>query len=432
MRCLCVFEGEYNMENSLDFTVALEDEFYSVVDQKDFLDKDAESIYNYLNSKVKSIPFCDYLKRYILRKLNYDIDINSVELKFYQNYIINSFNDNMTPKSFTETSTKTSVITKNWLQQSSVSRNVIFLLGFGLNMTVDEVSEFLVNVQNEHNFNFKNPFEVVCWYCYSHNLKYPDFLRITQRYRADLQDNKISDFDSTIAVKDKFIQINNEDDLIRRLQSLNLQNKGKYFSTTARQYFDKLYDNVRRIIAEQKTNDEKDLIDRKATLYLNRIENSEKISLEEKAQRAKIIRQTAKKYTISDVTEGDVEKCICCGIPFDEKGNLLKHSCSSLATQFHNKRMSRQHLRDIILGRTDVDRFDLITLNFYIFAVKNEKNNKKRYIDFIESTNSILKNCNMGELYVANPYECFLMMCILSDCPMGTYSDVLELSYKKS
>ena len=110
----------------------------------------------------------------------------------------------------------------------------------------------------------------------------------------------------------------------------------------------------------------------------------------------------------------------------------MKYSYSTLATQFHNKRMSRQHLRDILIGKTDVDRFDLITLNFYIHAMSDEANNKRRYISFVESTNDILKKCYMGELYVANPYECFLLMCILSDCPMGTYSDVLELSYQRA
>ena len=38
----------------------------------------------------------------------------------------------------------------------------------------------------------------------------------------------------------------------------------------------------------------------------------------------------------------------------------------------------------------------------------------------------------MGEIYLANPYETFLLMCMLSDYPMGTYSDVLELSYRQA
>jgi hypothetical protein len=36
----------------------------------------------------------------------------------------------------------------------------------------------------------------------------------------------------------------------------------------------------------------------------------------------------------------------------------------------------------------------------------------------------------MGELYLANPYECFLLMCIVSDAPFPTYSEVLAQSFE--
>ena len=76
------------MGNNLDFTIAMENDFYSVVDNADFLNKDAEAIYEYLCNKAKPIPFCDYLKRYILRKLNRDADVNFFDLKFYQTAIV--------------------------------------------------------------------------------------------------------------------------------------------------------------------------------------------------------------------------------------------------------------------------------------------------------------------------------------------------------
>ena len=64
--------------------------------------------------------------------------------------------------------------------------------------------------------------------------------------------------------------------------------------------------------------------------------------------------------------------------------------------------------------------------------MRNEKSAKQRCFDFIENTNQKLRGCNMGEIYLANPYETFLLMCMLSDYPMGTYSDVLELSYRQA
>ena len=76
----------------------------------------------------------------------------------------------------------------------------------------------------------------------------------------------------------------------------------------------------------------------------------------------------------------------------------------------------------------------MITLNFLIYAEQADSipNAKKRYSQFIESTNQILHSCSMGPLYVTNPYECFVLMCILSVSPLETYADVMEMSYSEN
>ena len=50
----------------------------------------------------------------------------------------------------------------------------------------------------------------------------------------------------------------------------------------------------------------------------------------------------------------------------------------------------------------------------------------------MKSTNDILEKCWMGQMYIQNPYECFVLMCMLSDDPLGTYADVWELSYDEA
>ena len=57
------------------------------------------------------------------------------------------------------------------------------------------------------------------------------------------------------------------------------------------------------------------------------------------------------------------------------------------------------------------------------------ENPQKRFSEFVGYTDSILEDCSMGKLYIANPYECFLLLCILTDCPLGTYAEVFEKSY---
>ena len=50
---------------------------------------------------------------------------------------------------------------------------------------------------------------------------------------------------------------------------------------------------------------------------------------------------------------------------------------------------------------------------------------------FTEETNGLLSSCGFGELYAALPYDCFLMLCLLAEDPMMTYTDVWERSYSK-
>ena len=54
---------------------------------------------------------------------------------------------------------------------------------------------------------------------------------------------------------------------------------------------------------------------------------------------------------------------------------------------------------------------------------------KTRLSAFLDNTNGILVDCGLSGVYIANPYECFLLFCLSTDYPMGTYADVIEMSY---
>ena len=43
----------------------------------------------------------------------------------------------------------------------------------------------------------------------------------------------------------------------------------------------------------------------------------------------------------------------------------------------------------------------------------------------------ILARCEMSEIYIVNPYECFLLMCLLTDCPLAVFSEIWEKSYEE-
>ena len=117
---------------SLDFTLRSEENFYEAADLDSFRDQDADIIYAHLVKQMRLIPFGDYLRRYIYMQAGYDEDFEQIDLREFQTVIVEAFRESGTPPSFTPTTAKLSPLAKNWLTQTSVSRSVIFLLGFGL------------------------------------------------------------------------------------------------------------------------------------------------------------------------------------------------------------------------------------------------------------------------------------------------------------
>ena len=80
--------------SSTDFTNNAWNALYDAVDSTYFQEKDADLIYQALESRLKFIPFGEYLKRYIYRKSGLTDPFESVPLKVYQEIIKDAFLDN--------------------------------------------------------------------------------------------------------------------------------------------------------------------------------------------------------------------------------------------------------------------------------------------------------------------------------------------------
>lgn len=418
-----------------DFTEAAWESLYDAVDDTVFLEQDAEVIYNSLKHRLKFISFGDYLKRYIYLKAGLNEPFAEVPLKEYQLIIKSAFSDNNTPPSFTPTTTKLSALSKNWLTQQTVKRKVVFLLGFGLNMSVEDVNLFLTKALREPEINPKDPFEVICWYCYKNRYTYPKFEKLWELYsNTSINSNDIELIYSehTVGVRNIMYSVHNDDTLMVYLSKLKTSDNISRISVTAKECFDRLYDEARDLIAAlyNQTEDEQHI---KALFeYQDKLSRNSRLYDCEKVERIKRFKAEKKIFTREDITESDIEHIICAAIPTDRHGNLTPSKASKLNEQFAGKRFSRQRIGEILSGNGEVNRFDLITLNFFVFSQKLSiyPEAKKRFTQFLESTNTILNKCFMGSLYIQNPYECFVLMCILSVDPLGTYSDVWELSYE--
>ncbi|MBQ3392772.1 MAG: hypothetical protein IJG52_05085 [Lachnospiraceae bacterium] len=187
-----------------DFTNRAWNVLYDAVDSTYFRDKEADLIYAALRDNLRFISFGDYLKRYIYQKACLEEPFESVPLKVYQQIIKGAFSDNNTPESFEPTTAKLSAMSKKWLTQQTVRRKVVFLLGFGLAMSVEDVNEFLKKGLREQGINAKDPFEVICWYCYKNRYSFLKFEKLWQIYcdtPPDTLDMKLLYSDLTIGAR---------------------------------------------------------------------------------------------------------------------------------------------------------------------------------------------------------------------------------------
>lgn len=385
----------------IDFTGTAWESLYEAVDNEAFADEDAALIYNSIKSKFPVINFGDYLKRYIYQRAELEEPFAEVGLDVYQEIMKQSFQELMTPFYFEPTSEKAGAIIKRWLTSKTVKRKVVFLLGFGLNMSVKDVNHFLVKSLREHEINPKDPFEVICYYCYKKGFQYPKFSSLWSKYQEVEAFSLLQNFsdERTVIFQNNMKAISSDEELLAYVSCLKTLDGKTGMSVTARENFLKLYAQCKQVIAD--------------------IYNAD---------------AGEERYSPEDISAGDFESIICSAIPKDRNGNLTQAKKSDLNEQFLGKRLSRQRINELLAEQSEINRFDLITLHFFLFSQKIDsyENVRKRYTAFVDDTNRILQECSWGELYIPNPYECFIMMCILSPDPLGTYADVWEMSFEES
>ena len=380
-----------------EFTRKAAQRFREVVSLDSFEEEDAEVIFHYLYKEMELVSFGDYLKRYVYERAGLEEAFHEVPKEIYRDIIIDSFKETFTPKSMTPTSTKLPALVNNWLTQASVKRDTVFLLGFGLRMSAEDVSGFLTRVLREQDFDFQNPEEVIYWYCYNNHYGYYKTEELRQKYNELAPSEK----KEGEVVYGAGLCLDSEEKL---LNYLAYQKSGwedpKSEKSQAFSCFMELYEQGKELVAEFYRKDEEE-------------------------------ERGGKVWTTDRISPADMEKVICSGIPINEMGNLKKMSASILAKHFSQKRFSRQRITSILNHKFPVERFDLITLEFFIISQKMaEEDPYNRYQIFLQEIQEILKKCGMGEIYIVNPYESFILMCLLTDCPLAVFSEIWEMSYE--
>ena len=382
-----------------EFTRKVIHNMNSVVYSAEFEDMDSTAIFTYLYENLDQVSFKDYLKRYIYEHNEIDDPYSEVPEDVYKDILRKSFRENDVPFSMQPTTKKISAIVNGWFTQENVKRSTIFLLGFGLRMSKEDVSEFLTKVIREEDMSLLDPEEVIYWYCYKNSCSYAEAKDLIQKYESydenePIDPNDVSRVQNMIRLND--LEIESPDDFelyLKVLKRLHIQDDRQNIAYAE---FSALVDRTKQIIAD--------------------------IYQEDEDQKREV--------TPDNIGFGDIEKVICNGIPVTPNGNLQKMAGSVLAKKFRQKRMSRQRLESVASKSLKVDRFDLITLKFFICSQEQQElEPEKRLRIYLDETNAILEKCGMMKIYPVNPYEACVLMSLLADCPLATYSEILELSY---
>ena len=403
----------------LDYTASAWDILYNTVDDIRFRTNDAELIFEALEKKIQFIPFGEYLKRYVYEQTGMEAPFETVTEEEFRASIVDSFRDTGTPASFTDNTGKLPAIVKLWLNRHTVGRKVVFLLGFGLSMSVEHVNDFLRKGIREQGINAKNPFEVICWYCFKNGYGYPKFERLWSRYENSsigIQEPDRIDGEYTVVLRHSLENIKSDAALLDYVYSLKTPENRSRVSKSMYDAFCGLYEKARNVAA-----DDLNAMERERWMDFDRPENR-------KAGRRKI-------WTPEEITGRDLEKVLYSSIPLDHHGNLLPVKKSRLREKFDGYRIGRQRMADILSGKSEANRQDLITLSFFVFSHEESDrypNRHKRYEAYIEYANGLLESCYLSQLYITNPYECFILMCVLSDDPLGTFLDVNEIDYAEN
>ena len=372
-----------------EFTKRAVYEMNRVLDSESFQNMDAEEIFHYLSEKMAIVVFSDFLKRYIYELAEIEEPFREVSDAVYIDIIRNAFRENHMVFSFEPTSAKPTAIIKRWLKQAAATRETVFLLGFGLRMPDTDVGDFLQKVLLEETFDFENYKECIFWHCFHNDLPYARAKEYMQQYERIPETGEVRESLWEFMRANPNMYLPGEEQMLLYLEQLKLHTMEKNKVSVAKSEFMRLYQDACRICRDIIYNGEQETI-----------------------------------------TPADLEKVLCSGIPVTGSGNMMKMSASILSRQFAQKRMSRQRLTGILTGKTAVERFDLVTLLFLRYAEEVERDwPAERYMQFIDEMNGILKTCGMRGLYPVNPYESFVLMCLLTDYPLATYAEVWEQSY---
>ncbi len=452
-----------------------EELIYEIEDDLSSLEDNEAAIIEYLNNIRCSMPLGLALRRYICsefsngfdettktfsfdfgdgkvfsvsdyRREDYDITVDDVA-EFTEIFMLINAKYN-TDENGNLVSDITKAEARRLLKvESACMRSKLFLISFALHMNSSVVIKFLTDVLAEQSYNYRNPDEIIAYYCHTHEEvnNYIDYLRLKKEYSEKAADLPVEDTAkegyTKFARRTVAIQVETEEQLFEFLLS-NRSNYSGYSRTIYNEFMSLFTEALEKSKIQVLSNDDHTLYISDTTSvdfheHIERINRSRALqAVSNTEQLAKAMFMFVPRATTEKV-KGDGKKVVShdfISISNGENGQKSKKvQTTTLPKEVTMNLLLKDRLDDLIKEKKPVERKDLVFLKFYTFHLDLQENggeySSSDYQIFVDECNDVLLRCGMSKLYPANRFENLILLSLVSSNPFEMFENIIEYSF---
>lgn len=339
--------------------------------------------------------------------------------------------------------------------QSPCRRDKMFLVSFALHMDSEETKKFLNDVLAEQTYNFRNPDEIIAFYCQSDEMRnsYQNYCRLKQQYETRVKVTNHSqkmDTGYTHFAKLKMdTAIENDEQLLQFLTDNSVNFIG--FSQTAYEEFTALLNEAKGLTTYQALSNDEHIMDHavytkeqyeekveriNSAIQSRQVMNNEQLAREMLSCIPRYSRRYVRELTDKQGNKtGETLKVVehdFIAIRNGERGQEEEKRTTILPKQITKNLLMSDRLNALEKQRKPVERKDLVFLFFYVYSKRIEKKGSytaKDYNIFIDECNDMLNRCGMSNLYPANQFENLILLSLLASNPFEMFETIIEYSF---
>lgn len=412
------------------------------------LDEMFDERYQIKLSNIKVRNFYDYIRKYMFDKwFKEKVDVEDyykVSDAYYKKKAMELFKENgvIVGK---DTAGTNDIIRKDMEGHPrgayvNTTREKAFQWFFALGFDLETCEIFMKKALRERSFNPRRPIEVIYYYMFKKGMRYDNVDKIIEKYinRIESMHYEIKCEEiGTEELNTGLLLIETEDDLFRHLDKVlaasnsregNIKKsptvsdikEGKYIQQRAKTVYSSLFDeyvyNLQNYyyIEDDDAGEEVSEIDKKIKLVVKSVEIGFTSKDEEKTKNyfSKLYMDKWEKFFDNRLTEDRIKKRLNIDVEKTDDND------------------------DETPDEGEVTREDIITLSFLNYVYANdeefEETNmmtpKEKAIDFVQEVDIYLYECGFGPFYYANPFEAFIIFCLLSNAPIDIFKDIVAFT----